>query len=373
MKLVTKSVLFFLLIQPLILDAQKLTDQQGVNDNKCALLKGDTLWVGTELGLVGWDLKTETIFANFHKGNSSIFENYIHEICMDSKGLLWVLGKYSVSWWDGKTWRNKQFLERGVYSSGYTEVSKIALGKQGEVAIGTYDGLFVYKENKWNCLYEHNSDLRGNVFAVDNENVLWYEAAEGSGLVRFDLNNVTDISQTPNSNSSFIIYEPQGWFYYIFVDSKNRKWLSDNKNWYFENDSSWKKIACTYESYHHPLFIKEDKKQRIWFDSQIDVGVVDKDSIEFIKLTGKIGALLNQYVKNVLPEDIVIADNGIWVITDLGLYHFDTNQYYPFIDFNFSYKLVYVGNSGFINNKLIIVTSQFLLAFENGQFRKIPK
>ncbi|MBI5197943.1 MAG: regulator [Nitrospirae bacterium] len=153
-----------------------------VNSDVHALaFEGNSLWVGTEMGLLRYDLVQDQIVDKFTAQNG-LLSNYIYQIVIDAQGTKWIgtLGG-GLARYDGKGWQiitMPQIADPFVYD--------ILFDKQGNMWVATWSGLSVKRGDLWQT-YTTKDGLSDNwVYALDmdDQGNIW--AGTEGGVSRFD-------------------------------------------------------------------------------------------------------------------------------------------------------------------------------------------
>ncbi|MBI4715422.1 MAG: hypothetical protein HY760_05740, partial [Nitrospirae bacterium] len=153
-----------------------------VNSDVHALaFEGETLWVGTEGGLLQYDLTADRIVNKFTNQNA-LLSNNIYCITLGKDGTKWIgtLGG-GLARYDGKNWE-------------ITTVPKIAdmfvydvlFDKQGNMWVATWSGLSVKRGETWQTYTTADGLVDNWVYALDMDRrgTLW--AGTEGGVSRFD-------------------------------------------------------------------------------------------------------------------------------------------------------------------------------------------
>jgi len=352
------NLLFILVLTNNVL-SQEFTHYFDLNQAISCYTSGDTLWVGTDVGLVGWDINSEKVICHYHEGNSNLFDNVIKEIGKDSSGNLWVKGASSVSWKTGGKWQNHQFLDsRGSARA----IKRLAFGRKGHVAVSTYGGIYVHQSGSWYKVVEKNHYRSGCRILIDDKDYLWYK---GDKYERLECFNLSTMSPAQTEEYTNPIYD-------LFIDSKERKWIGQLAGYTLCKEGGSLNLSLPSSAQSCNKFIVEDNNGTIWFDADYYIGKYKNDTISKFDIqsfwTGK-GLPYPDLGK---PIDVVIDKDKVWILMTKCLYNLTEDKCYMYdnlVDALVNDK--YIGNSGFVNGKLFIITNECLLLFERENFKKV--
>ena len=246
------------------------------------------MWVGTENGLMKFDLSQNTTQAFYHNENdsNSLTNSYITCLKEDSDNNLWVGTKYGVNVLD----KNSKFYVN-EHQEARIEISNIEEDKQGKIWISVKEGIYVSNIGKEDILYRINDK---NIKKVDF-----------SGKI------VEDVYEIQNDNirlyNNFVYSDSEG---HIWISSSNGV-LKLSRNGDFNTllqkdiddkySISSNRITCFYEDFNGTMWIGTNK----------GVNILSQNS-QF------------RYMGDKVDEDIVSIiehDNQIWVATKFnGMY-----------------------------------------------------
>gem|GEM_PF-558085 len=170
--------------------------------------KNNVLWIGGEGGLtkfdgVNWKVYTAT--------NSGLSETSIKDIQIDSLNRMWVLEDAHLDMFDGSKWTHYSSA-----NSPMTDFNYCLDVKGNTLIIGSlWSRAYILKNNIWTTYYApyHIYDVR-----IDAKGNYWMC---GIGfLIKF--NGFTSVTYTRYNTGL-----PEYWMNDIYIDSKNRKWISN--------------------------------------------------------------------------------------------------------------------------------------------------
>lgn len=173
-----------------------LTVDNGLSNNRIRCIMRDSkdfLWIGTEMGLNKYDGLNFTVYENIESDENSISGNDVLCILEDSKRNLWFGTNKGLNLFNRKT-ESFSTLIKG-------RINSIIEGKQNTIWVTTNDGIYKLIENKkialpiklpsvYTGLKESkflvsDIDKYGNLWLVDNSNVLWKFNPQNSSFTAF--------------------------------------------------------------------------------------------------------------------------------------------------------------------------------------------
>jgi ligand-binding sensor domain-containing protein len=178
----------------------------------CQLIQDSLNWVGTDIGLVRYNLETSN-YILLDSNNSGLSGNYIWSLSEQSDGTIWIGTKSGVSIFDGEGWNTYTIANSNL---PHNWVPAIDFALDGTIWIGTGMGLVSIIDSVWTVYTAANSGLTNNYIrglSIDENNVVWI-ATWGGGLVTFDGSNWTNVTGIPSN----CITE-------VDIDNEGRKWV----------------------------------------------------------------------------------------------------------------------------------------------------
>jgi len=178
----------------------------------CQLIQDSLNWVGTDIGLVRYNLETNN-YIILDTNNSGLPGSYIWSLSEQSDSTIWIGTKSGVAIFDGEGWNTYTVANSNL---PHNWVPAIEFALDGTIWIGTAGGLVSIIDSIWTVYTTANSGLTNNYIrglSVDENNVIWV-ATWGGGLVKFDGSNWTIVTGIPTN----CITE-------VDIDNEGRKWV----------------------------------------------------------------------------------------------------------------------------------------------------
>jgi len=143
--------------------------------------EGNDLWVGTEQGLIRYDLIADRIVARYDSKNG-LPSDIITTVKIDSRGNKWV-GTHGggLAEFDGKTWRRFN-----VPDLADPYVYDILFDRDGRMWVANWKGVSIFDGVKWKSFTKADGIVDDWVYALamDRDGVIWL-GTEG-GVTRYD-------------------------------------------------------------------------------------------------------------------------------------------------------------------------------------------
>ena len=290
------------------------------------------IWLGTEAGICRYDgYKLITIKSNIEHPNLLTSGNILC-ITEDKKHRIWFGTDRGVNIIDENNQVISLFRKHKVQD---LRINSILCDKNGDMWIGSEDGLFLYDYTK-NTIqeYSHTKELQSlpgnnvNQIFEDKSGIIWV-ALWGNGLCRFDNNHKTFERLPPlgKNNNPFTIYEDlDGYF-----------WVGTWTDGLFKIEFSQGKSTPLYKQFVHttdPLSISDNSiysitqdnvSGNIWILSQVGLSIItDRKASRF----ERINALdLFSDASNFLNQIMKDRQGNIWIATSNdGVYLANLNK-----------------------------------------------
>ncbi len=175
----------------------------------------NNIWIGSNLGLIKFDGLN---WISFTTANSGISFNEISDVEVDeSTNKVYAATTISIDIYDGTNWSHINSSNAPFGNINLTEIDA-----RGDTVIigslGGTSGAWIYNGNSWTSHVSpsHVKDVR-----IDNDGFFW---TCGNGFVeKFDGNTWITYSSKNTGSTSMLNND-------VFIDSKNRAWLSSDLN-----------------------------------------------------------------------------------------------------------------------------------------------
>lgn len=282
----------------------------------------DNLYIGTYDGLCVY-LPQKKIFqpiplpSNLHKNNqfvNSLLEDTIRQcIWIGTEGNLF---KYNPS--EKKVERVEAFHDNSIKS--------LALDGDGQLLIGTDNGLYAYSESAPPLHLIHDSrnpqslsnNIIWNIFA-DKEQNIWLGTDYGISLSHYNMAfRYIPISQITGTGDGNQLYS-------LFKDSRNNYWFGGTNGIIrFNTFTTPQQTAIWYKmgDKSHPLphnrirHIYEDREQQLWIATDGNINRYDYQTQNFIhyNIVDSTGTYNSNWAYHLLEDN----DGNLWIATCLG-------------------------------------------------------
>lgn len=311
------------------------------------------LWVGTSEGLNRLDTnvnnRSQAQFIRYYPDTSQNSLNHlmIRSIFADSKGRLWVGTQIDFGLFDPEKGRFKKIELNN--STGISSVTRIREDKDGNILIGTQQGLYLYNveqmqltpwagANKYQ-LFPQN-DIRD--LMVDGRGILWV-STRYAGLIKIDL--------TPNSFSPKPYYldgnrhEHINRIYTGFVDSDNTIWLGEGNGLLYRKYGESEFSRYRSEQLMGQMTVTsmgQDSNNRLWVGTRTGLFMLDPLTGD---VTDRVDLLSGVKTKNVTAM-LFDSLGGMWLGTAHdGLLYIDNSGEMSHFNANDKLKNNIGGNS----------------------------
>jgi len=258
-----------------------LNDSKTISSNKVTTLVKDShdiLWVGTENGgLNRFNIQTGEFNSYKHEPSDphSLSTDNILSIYQDKSGILWVGSSLGgISKWN-RAAENLQLFRHNpyeAYSLSSNQIRNIYEDKTGHIWIGTVEGGL----NKWdvskNRFIHYNNDSKNprslshnHVRCVldDSKGNIWV-ATDGGGLNRFDSISGSFTRYMHDEKNSSSISENRVWK--IFEDSKGNLWVATHGGGLNKFDPKTGKFSALRNNPTNPNSLSSDFTTTIFED-----------------------------------------------------------------------------------------------------------
>jgi len=290
------------------------------------------------------ELIKSSVFENYSVSNG-LFDEKIHCVFQDSKGLIWLGTDYGVTRFDGYEFTQLNLNSDKCIILTKSLIRTIYEDPNGIIWIGSdFEGIFKY-DRKANTLkqYKDKGFTHNSVWAIvqDSMQNLWL-GTEG-GITYFNPSTESVEHTITVGNNSHM---PGNWVRKIFIKNNNEFWLGTDKGIaVFDNDFNFKRAFLTGLAYK----ARENEVWEIFQDGSHDiwVGTYLAGLLKYTRKTNSFETIeLDANNSRAITVRSIIQDkNGdLWFGTRGGLYSLNkgTNKkcYYKNEDNN-SYSLIH--------------------------------
>jgi ligand-binding sensor domain-containing protein len=289
------------------------------------------VWVGTAAGLN----KLNPIYLKFEKKIIATDKQKEYDLHHPENILLQKDNNgntnYWFSYWYGeglvKTDTNFNILKHIIFKHWdkplpfSSHVSNVFIGNGGNLWIATWDGLWSYDVVHGKLLKNYKLNMIGSsqpkiskfdYAAEDKEGNIWV-GTYSQGL--YELNPTTGIwKKYPQGDGPLETKSSRCDF--LFLDSKNRMWLSDISYYDFAKKQFVKPV---YEPSSAANNIIEDKKHNIWLATETGIAKYNESTNDFT-IYGVNDGIASSAIQSIALD----TDDNIWAVTLNGLNFLDT-------------------------------------------------
>lgn len=291
------------------------------------------LWVGTHSnGLNAFDANTKTFTRFLHTNGPSIISNTIRKVLIDKQGQLWIGTQEGVSILDetGRHLQSYQQNDRDPASLSHNSVHNLFQDRSDNIWIGTWFGgiNYTYAVNtRFHTIHKKDEPghLNNNVIssiAEDEKKNLWI-GTEGGGLNYYDRNSglFTSYRYNPNDPNSI----GSNLIKVVYRDWQGQIWCGTHGGGLnLFNPATRQFTRYLYEA-NNPLYLNaeivgiyEDSRGHLWVGSTLGLKLYDKTAQGLVPLQTPLTQhpLFAQTAKYFFEDD----KKRMWISTYSGLY-----------------------------------------------------
>lgn len=185
-----------------LIDISKVYKEITIDNRVTAIVEdyNHTVWIGTEKGLITYNLDTKQEKSFFHNSRDSltISDNFVYSVIVDYNNKIWIGTKNGLNVYDQKTNIFTKYYSdvNNAYSLSNNNIYALLQDYYGNIWVATGSGLnkFDPKSNKF-TIYTTNNGMPSNlIYAIleDNNHNIW--VSTGYGLAK-----INDILEKINS------------------------------------------------------------------------------------------------------------------------------------------------------------------------------
>ena len=256
--------------------------------------------------------------------NDGLSDNRINSILQDRRGFMWFATEDGLNRYDGNTfvvYKNNRDDPNTLSSS---LIQDLIEDGHGNLWIGTWDGLDKFDPTTEGFThYRYHPDTPNSIsgdavksIALDSHGHVWVGTVDG-GLNKFDPATETFTGYRNDSDGQFV-----GEINSIIEDSHRDIWFTGPRGLFHLRPQTGQ-ITRLPETIDHLAadYLHEDKAGNLWMLAYSPVAQLvkyDRQAERFTEYSFGEGAVG-------VPNSTILDDgqNGLWVASSLGLYHFD--------------------------------------------------
>jgi ligand-binding sensor domain-containing protein len=270
------------------------TSTYSIND---IAVKGNDVWYATDGGVVHRNVATGT-YRKYTEENC-LAENGIKKILIDSNGIVWAIGRNSLSRFDGTKWESVP--DGGRFDGNETLFLKV--DNNGKIWVSSYHFLWCYDGHTWTDIEipETYVNFRVSDFTIDHKGVVWI-CANGNGIIQYNGSEWKIYSTDnvlPNNSAYKTLTASDGKVWFIF-----NEW---NGSIGYFNEGEWHIDKYEDGTISSPQSITQTPDNKIWVGTSGRLNCYD--GISWIKYDAKVFGTYN----------IVSDDSGnLWMTANQG-------------------------------------------------------
>lgn len=262
-------------------------------------------------------LRDTTVWVDFNVNNSDIQSNLLTTIDIDSDGDLWMgTSDKGIIRYDGVNFTNYSTINSGIPSNS---VNSVFVDNLNNIWIGTDQGVAQFNGSSWIVYDRNNSNIpNNNIISVKSFNGEIFVGTP-SGLAGFTAGSWINYENVFNPGNSF-------WAEDFVIDLDGSQWIGTNTAGIIRRNSTQ---SIQYLDSTHAIPTNNISSAaitltgEIWF-THLSVGI-QRGGISIFSAS----SIENLFFGSVQikPNSIYVDDNnGKWVATDEGIFHFDPSN-----------------------------------------------
>ncbi|NLT50639.1 MAG: T9SS type A sorting domain-containing protein [Ignavibacteria bacterium] len=284
---------------------------------------GDFLWLATDGGLVKYEKSTgNKVFYN--RSNSNLPYNYVTSVAVEGNGNIWIGTWDGLSMFDGDVFTNYYSYTSDLPND---RISSLAFDHSGNLWIGTLRGIAKFDgENVQTFSPATDTAITAypcETIAVDNNGNVWFGSTsdyyQQGGIYKYDGANWTGYRMDNSSIPDYMIRD-------IKVDSENNLWIATDNYGMLKFDGSTFEIFNQNSSGISDIRIKKiaiDQSDNVWTASEkywLNGGVSKYNGTDFLIYTKFNGTYPTENSSSIFVD----SDNKVWASADgIGLASFN--------------------------------------------------
>ncbi len=328
----------------------QITAEQGLPHPTVNAIVQDPMgfvWIATQDGLTRYDGKHYKIYSNSPGVDSSLSNNWIWDLFIDSEGRLWVASDGGLHLYlpevDGFKNFNSNNKVNGIDGSSYLSITEAPNGNilfasqfSGYTEFDIHSATFKTHLNEKISVSNPLSDL-----VYDKTGNLWIASPKsGLKLKRVSSNNFQQL--TLNTQKSI----PSNMLRTLFVDSNNLVWVGTEDSGVFVLNQALEVVQhFQYSPYNDSSFcanyvndIMQDKNGNMWFATENGLCKLNPDGKTFnrtLHQSSRPTSLISNRTSKLMQD----SGGVIWVGTQSGVSRWNASlNYFPHINKNGKYK-----------------------------------
>lgn len=311
---------------------ENITIDDGLSQSTVEVMLQDSdgyIWIGTNDGLNRYNGSEFKVFKSDDEDENSIVSNYIIALAEDKNGYLWVgtddglsiinLDDYSIK--NYRCYNNNE-------DTPFYNIKSILITEDGSVLIGTYNGVYLYNEEKdsFSKILGDNNELTNNNISdmkEDKDNNIWIGTESGLNKIDTKSKKIYHYTNDENSNVKWDKINS------IICDDYNNIWVSTYENGLNRLNIKTNRVTSFKFDENNPKSIPSNCTRGILQDNEGSIWIATENGLskyeggeKFITYTNKsydINSLSNNIVFTLMQD----KSGLLWVGTYTGISIFD--------------------------------------------------